>query len=182
MTVGGDWVLVAPREVHDLVLRCARVAGLDAGAADRVGRNVTAAEVQLGGAVEAFAAVLDDPHRILAEYGDGPDAMVSAEVAARAAGSGTATFGVPTPMAALASVIDDIGDRGLGVDGVPEGATAATVVDVLRVGGPAGSGADGAAVRAAREGLAVDRRAFDALILAAKSFLVAESILDGIED
>ena len=116
MTVGGDWVLVAPREVHDLVLRCARVAGLDAGAADRVGRNVTAAEVQLGGAVEAFAAVLDDPHRILAEYGDGPDAMVSAEVAARAAGSGTATFGVPTPMAALASVIDDIGDRGLGVD------------------------------------------------------------------
>ncbi len=182
MTVGGGPVLVAPREVYDLVLRCARVAGMDAGAADRVGRNVTFAEVELGGGVEAFAAVLHDPERMMAEYGDGPDVMVSAEVEARAEGYGTATFAVPTPMAALASVIADIGDRGLGVDGVPEGATAATVVDVLRVGGPAGSGADGAAARAAREGLAVDRRAFGALALAAKAFLVAESILDGIED
>ena len=182
MTVGGGRVLVAPREVQDLVFRCARVAGLDAGAADRVGRNVTAAEVQLGGAVEVFVAVLDDPNRMLVEYDDGPDAMVSAEVEARAAGYGMATFGVPTPMAALASVIADIGGRGLGVDGVPEGATAATVVDMLWVGGPVGSGTDGAAARAARDGLAVDRWAFDALTLAAEAFLVAESILDGIED
>ena len=182
MTDGLLQVVVAPREIHDLVFRCARVAGLDAGAADRAGRNVTAAEVHLGGAVEVFASVLGDPQRLVAEFGAGPDALVDAEVEARTNGSGVATFGVPTPLAALASVVADIGGRGLGVQGLPDGATAATTVDGLDVGG-ASTPADGAAsARAAREGLSVDQRAFDALVIAARSFLVAESILDGIED
>ncbi|HCW00673.1 MAG TPA: hypothetical protein DGK99_04615 [Acidimicrobiaceae bacterium] len=182
MTDGRPQVLVAPREIHDLVFRCARVAGLDAGAADRSGRNVTAAEVHLGGAVETFASVLGDPQRLAAEFGAGPDVLVEAEVEARATGSAVARFGVPTPLAALASVIADIGGRGLGVDGVKVGATAATTVDELEVTGPPPSSDGTAAARAARDGLAVDRVAFDALIAAARPFLVAESILDEIED
>ena len=182
MTDGRLQVLVAPREIHDLVFRCARVAGLDAGAADRAGRNVTAAEVHLGGAVETFASVLGDPQRLAAEFGAGPDVLVGAEVEARATGSGVARFGVPTPLAALASAVADIGGRGLGVDGIQAGATAATTVDGLQVTGSPSPSDGTAAARAARDGLAVDRVAVDALIAAARPFLVAESILDEIED
>ena len=182
MIDGRYQVLVAPREIHDLVSRCVRVVGLDAGAADRAGRNVTVAEVHLGGAVETFASVLGDPQRLVAEFGAGPDVLVEAELEARTTGSGVARFVVPTPLAALASVVADMGGRGLGVDGVEAGATAATTVNGLQIGGPPWPSDGTAAVRAARDGLVVDRVAFDALVIAARSFLVAESILDGIED
>jgi hypothetical protein len=179
---GDNQVLVAPREVHDLVFRCARIAGLDAGAADRAGRNVTYAEVHLGGAVTTFATVLTDPQRLVAEYGAGPDALVLAEVEARAKGIGSACFATGVPMAALASGIADIAGRGLGVDGVAVGATATTLVHALQVGGPAMPADDAAGVRAAREGLAVDWEAFGALTEASKAFLVSEATLDEIED
>ena len=179
---GGDQMLVAPREVHDLVFRCARIAGLDAGAADRAGRNVTYSEVHFGGAVATFASVLADPQRLLAEYGNGPDALVLAEVEARARGIGSAIFAIGVPLAALGSCIAEITSRGLSVEGVPIGATGTTLVDVLQVGGPAMPVDDTAGVRAAREGLVVDRAAFSALTEAAKAFLVSEAILDRIED
>ena len=182
MTAGGDQMLVAPREVHDLVFRCARIAGLDAGAAERAGRNVTYSEVHFGAAVATFASVLADPQRLEAEYGTGPDALVLAEVEARAKGIGSAVFATGVPLAALASGIADITGRGLGVDGVPAGATAATLVDTLQVGGPVIPADDAAGARAAREGLVVDRAAFGALAEAAKAFLVSEATLDGIED
>ncbi len=175
-------MLVAPREVHDLVFRCARTAGLDAGAAERAGRNVTYSEVHFGAAVATFASALEDPQRLKAEYGIGPDALLLAEVEARVKGVGSAVFATGVPLAALASGIADITSRGLGVDGVPTKATAATLVDALRVGGPASPHDDTAGARAAREGLLVDRAAFGVLTEAAKAFLVSEVTLDGIED
>jgi hypothetical protein len=138
--------------------------------------------VHLGGAVETFASVLGDPQRLVAEFGAGPDVLVEAEVEARATGSGVARFGAPIPLAALVSAVADIGGRGLGVDGVEAEATAATTVEGLQIAGPPSPSDGTAAARAARDGLAVDRAAFDALIAAARPFLVAESVLDGIED
>ena len=132
--------------------------------------------------METFSSVLGDPQRLAAEFGAGPDVLVEAEVEARATGSGVARFGVPTPLAALASAVADIGGRGLGVDGIQAGATAATTVDGLQVTGSPSPSDGTAAARAARDGLAVDRVAFDALIAAARPFLVSESILDEIED
>ncbi|MDG2428450.1 MAG: hypothetical protein P8M16_08490 [Acidimicrobiales bacterium] len=181
MKVTDHEVLVAPREVHDLVFRCARVAGLDVGAADRVGRNVTFAEVHLGEAVNCFVSVLNDSVRLLTEYDLGPDVLVSAEVEAKNAGSASVVFGVPTPLAALASVIADIEGRGIGVDGVPEGATGATVVERLQIGGPALPAGLANTTRAARDGLVMNSETFDALNVAAREFLVAESVLDEIE-
>ncbi|GIT00366.1 MAG: hypothetical protein CM1200mP26_20780 [Acidimicrobiales bacterium] len=176
-------MLVAPREVHDLVFRCARIAGLDAGAADRAGRNVTYS----GGALRWCSSHLclragGSTATALGEYGNGPDALVLAEVEARAKGIGSAVFASGVPLAALGSGIADITGRGLGVEGVPIGATGTTLVDVLQVGGPAMPVDDAAGSRAAREGLVVDRAAFSALTEAAKAYLVSETILDGIED
>ncbi len=182
MTGGGDQVLVAPREVHDLVFRCARVAGMGAGAADRAGRNVTRAEVHFGGGLAAFASALGDHRRLVAEYDAGPEALMAGEVAARTGGSGAVAFTVPTPLAALASGLADMAGRGVGVEGIPVGASAATTIDHLQVGGRAEPAGGDAAARAAREGLAVDRASFEVLVDAARAFLVAESILDGIED
>ena len=182
MTATGAQMLVAPREVHDLVFRCARIAGLDVGAADRASRNVTYSEVHFGAAVATFASELADPQRLESEYGTGPDALALAEVEARVKGIGSVVFGTGVPLAALASGIAEITGRGLGVGGVPAGATAATLVEALQVGGPAIPADDAAGDRAAREGLVVDRVAFSALTEAAKAFLVSEEILDEIED
>lgn len=182
MKITDHEVLVAPRELHDLVFRCARVAGLDVGAADRVGRNVTFAEVHLGKAVDCFVSVLNDPVRLLSEYDSSPDALVSAEVEAKIIGSVSVVFGVPTPLAALVSVIADIEGRGIKVDGVPEDATGATVVERLQVGGPVLPAGLSTRTRAARNGLIVTGQTFDVLNVAAKEFLVAESVLDEIED
>ena len=56
-------ILVAPREVHDLVYRCARIAGCDAGTADMIGRAVTFGEIHDHRAAEAFIE-LDGPAEI----------------------------------------------------------------------------------------------------------------------
>ena len=173
-------VLVAPREVHDLVFRCARVAGCDAGGADRAARNVTAAEVRFGGALPAVVAALASG-AFPSTWALAADVLVSAEVDARDHGSATATFDPPVPLAALAATVAEASARGVVVSGIPSDATGGLEIATLdlapgQVEAAAGSGTD-----AHRDGLQVDRGAFEALVEAAAAFLVAEETLDALE-
>jgi len=173
-------VLVAPREVHDLVFRCARVAGCDAGGADRAARNVTAAEVRFGGALPVVVDALASG-AFTSTWAMAADALVSAEVDARDHGSATATFDPPVPLAALAATVAEASARGVVVSGIPSDATGGLEIATLdlapgQVEPAAGSGTD-----AHRDGLPVDRGAFEALVEAAAAFLVAEEALDALE-
>ena len=173
-------VLVAPREVHDLVFRCARVAGCDAGDADRTARSVTAAEVRFGGVLPAVIDALTSG-AFTSTWAKAADALVSAEVDARDHGSATATFDPPVPLAALAATVAEASARGVVVSGIPSDATGGLEIATLdlapgQVEPAAGSGTD-----AHRDGLQVDRGAFEALVEAAAAFLVAEETLDALE-
>ena len=174
-------LLVAPREVHDLVLRCARVAGCSAGVADRLARNVTAAEVDLGAAIEVFVDAMEGGNLPESPLASAPDVLAGAEVAARSGASATATFDPPAPLAGLSASIDETEGRGVVICGVHGAATAGTMVSelVLSVGTAdpptVGPGA------AYRDGLRVAGEAFDRLVEEAKRFLVAEATLDAIE-
>jgi len=186
VTADGDPIgtaLVAPREVVDLVYRCARVAGLDAGSADRAARNVVAAEVGYGSAIGVFFQALGDSAVLEQAFVDGPDVLAIAEVEARISGSAKARLPAPTPVAALALAIDEIRGRGLGVSGIPEDADGRTTVDQLAVGGPTQlRTVDSVAhTAAAREGVRVNAIALADLTGFAHAFLVAEAILDAAE-
>jgi len=173
-------VLVAPREVHDLVFRCARVAGCDAGGADRTARNVTAAEVRFGGALPAVIDALASG--VLAStWAMAADALVSAEVDARDHGSATATFDPPVPLAALAATVAEASARGVVVSGIPSDATGGLEIATLDLAPGQMEPAAGSGTDAHRDGLQVDRGAFEALVEAAAAFLVAEETLDALE-
>jgi len=175
-----DTILVAPRELVDVVFRCGRVAGLDSGSADRVARNVTAAEVGYGGALEAFLDALGEPSRLVPEFVAGPDALAIAEVEARRSGSAEAVFSAPVPVAAVALDVDGVRGRGQGVSGIPDGADGSSTVGRLVVGGgPEPRAVDaGAHAAVARDGIRVDAEAFVGLSRFAHAFLVSEAVLD----
>ena len=173
-------VLVAPREVHDLVFRCARVAGCDAGGADRTARNVTVAEVQFGGALAAVADALNS-EAFTSTWAMAADALVSAEVNARHHGSATATFDPPVPLAALAAAVAEATARGVAVSGIPSDATGGSEIATLDLAPGQVEPAADPGTNAYRDGLPVDRGAFDALVEAAAAFLVAEEALDALE-
>ena len=178
-------ILVAPREVHDLVVRCARVGGCTAGVADRLALNVTTAEVQLGAAIEVLVGVMEGGHLADSPMASAPDVLAAAEVAARSEGAATAQFDRPVPLAGLAAAIRGAEASGAFVGGVPDAATAATSVTelVLEAGAavPRDTDPGAEATGAFRNGLEVDRAAFDRLVEVAGRFLVSEAILDGIE-
>ena len=174
-------VLVAPREVHDLVFRCARVAGCDAGGADRTARNVTAAEIRFGGALAVGVDALASG-AFTSTWAMAADALVAAEVDARDHGSATATFDPPVPLAALAATVAEASARGVVVSGIPSDATGGLELATLDLAPGQVEPAAGPVTDAHRDGLSVDRRAFAALVEVAAAFLVAEEALDALEN
>jgi len=174
-------VLVAPREVHDLVFRCARVAGCDAGGADRTARNVTAAEIRFGGALAVVVDALASG-AFTSTWAMAADALVAAEVDARDHGSATATFDPPVPLAALAATVAEASARCVVVSGIPSDATGGLELATLDLAPGQVEPAAGPGTDAHRDGLLVDRRAFDALVEVAAAFLVAEEALDALEN
>ena len=174
-------LVVAPREVYDLVLRCARVAGCSAGVADRLARNVTAAEVDLGAAIEVFVDAMEGGNLPESPLASAPDVLAGAEVAARSGASATATFDPPAPLAGLSASINETEGRGVVIRGVDGAATAGTMVSELLLSvGTADPPAVGLGA-AYRDGLRVAGPAFDQLVEEAKRFLVAETTLDALE-
>ena len=174
-------VLVAPREVHDLVFRCARVAGCDAGGADRTARNVTAAEIRFGGALAVVVDALASG-AFTSTWAMAADALVAAEVDARDHGSATATFDPPVPLAALAATVAEASARCVVASGIPSDATGGLELATLDLAPGQVEPAAGPGTDAHRDGLSVDRRAFDALVEVAAAFLVAEEALDALEN
>ena len=178
-------VTVAPREIHDLVYRASRVVGCDPGTAERIADNVTFAQIHHGAAVRAFCEALEAGDLPLSVWVTAPDAVLAAEVAARAGGIASARFDPGVPMAAIVGTLRQSLERGVaavGIDGRGRGDTTVGVVEMHR-----GSGEAVAASRARladarnnaqRLGVGVDRIWFSRLEAAAARFLVAEAALD----
>ena len=185
----GATVTVAPREIHDLVYRASRTAGCDPGTAERIAENVTFAEIHYGAAVRALCETLEAADLPTSAWATAPDALLSAEIAARSNGTASATFDPPAPLASIAASLQQSLERGVastGIDGRASGATTVGAVQLHFVGPQAGaaSGApiDGARSDAHRIGIGVDQPWFSRLEVAAAGFLVAEATLDEIDD
>lgn len=174
---------VAPREIFDLVYRCARVAGFEAGSAERAARNVTASEIVCGDAIKTFLRAMENKEEVRECFADGPDLLAAAEVAARQSGFAEVSLPRPIPLAALIQTIDEVRGRGLGVAGVPSGGSGSTAVESLEIGGPAQQRFmdDEKHGKACRHGVLVDEAVFTHLEKAAHLFLVSEEVLDAVD-
>ena len=178
-------VTVAPREIHDLAYRAARIAGCDPGTAERIAENVTFAEIHHSAAVRAFCEALEVLDLPLSGWVTAPDALLATEVAARTGGIASAKFDPGVPMAAIAGTLRQSLQRGgaaVGIDSRVRGDTTMEVVEMHRVNGEAAAASRAqladASNRAHRLGVEVDRTWFSRLEAAAAGFLVAEAALD----
>lgn len=182
----GKVVTVAPREIHDLVYRCSRVAGCDAGTAHRIAENITFGEIHYGRAVQAFTAALDDGGLPRSMVATAPDAVAAAEVEARTIGTATARFDPPVPFAAIAAAIWHAGSRGAILFALDPDTTGASAVAAVRLGvgmSDAATSAIPARTRDAhRDGVVLDRSFLSQLDQAAAGYLVAETTLDEVSD
>lgn len=178
-----ELVLVAPREVHDVVYRCARIAGCDPGTADMLGRAVTFGEVHDHQAARAFLD-LDGPEEI-ATVATALRQIAVAEARARQGGAEVElSFDppIPDPLTTLARF--ESANRGAEtVDlGHYEGRLSTLVLGPAAPIDTLARAHSDRQARFERTGLPVARDAFDELIVRSKGFLVAESILDELED
>ena len=174
-------VAVAPREIHDLVYRCCRVAGCDPGLADRVADNVMYAEVLIGGGVAAFVATAgaDEPNSAFAQAAD---RVESAEAGLRSGGDGRAEFDEPVPLAAIAGAIWHLLGRPMSCTPALSSDASALCAAVEIVDGKAEEAQlqplRDRVAGCMRNGVAVPTAAFEVLEVRATAFLVAEATLD----
>ncbi len=184
----GATVRVAPREIHDLVYRAARIAGCDPGTAERIAENVTYAEIHHGAAVRAFCEAIEALDLPASAWATAPDALLAAEVAARTGGRASAAFDSPVPLAAIAVTLRHCLERGvapIGIHGRDRGDLAVSAVEMRTVDqeveGAGGALVAGTGRDAHRLGVEVDRLLFSGLEAAAAGFLVAEATLDELD-
>ena len=185
----GATVRVAPREIQDLVYRASRIAGCDPGTAERIAENVTFTEIHHGAAVRAFCEAQEALDLPSSAWSTAPDALLAAEVAARATGRASATFDSPVPLAAIAGTLRQGLERGVapvGIDSRASGVVTVDVVELHAVDAQAGAASrvriDGARSDAHNLGIGIDRLWFSRLETAAAGFLVAEATLDEIDE
>ena len=184
----GATVTVAPREIHDYAYRASRVAGCDPGTAERIAENVTLAEIRHGAAVGAFCETIEALDLPTSAWATAPDALMAAEVAARAGGTASATFDPSVPLACIAATIQQSLERGVatvGIDGQARGDLMVTVVEMHTVDPESDTAVREQITEAHRDayrlGVGVDRLWLSRLEAAAAGFLVAEATLDEIE-
>ena len=183
----GATVRVAPREIHDLVYRVSRVAGCDPGTAERIAENVTFAEIHHGAAVSAFCEAIQALDLPASAWATAPDALLAAEVVARAGGRASAAFDSPVPLAAIAGTLRHCLERGvapIGIHGRDPGDLTVSAVEMRTVDqaeGASGTRVAGTGRDAHRLGVEIDRLLFSGLEAAADGFLVAEATLDELD-
>ena len=184
----GATVRVAPREIHDLVYRASRIAGCDPGTAERIAENVTFAEIHYGAAVRALCETLEAADLPTSAWATAPDALLSAEIAARSNGTASTTFDPPVPLASIAASLQQSLERGVapaGIDGRASGATTVGAIELHSVDPQAGAASrlriDEARSDAHRLGIGIDQLWFSRLEAAAAGFLVAETTLDDLD-
>ena len=181
----GTTVTVAPREIRDLAYMASRVAGCDAGTAERIADNVTVAEIHHTAAIGTFCDTLEAGGLPGSVWVTAPDAVLATELAARRGGSASATFESPVPLAAIAGTLQESLRRGVATAGIDDGARGDTTVGTIEL-----RRVDDEAAAARREriadarggahrlGIRVDGIGFSRLEDAAAAFLVAEATLD----
>ena len=62
-----EYILVAPREVHDLIQRASRVKGCEASVAERIASKITFCEVNYGGGIGSWLDLVADDESYLTE-------------------------------------------------------------------------------------------------------------------
>ncbi len=179
-------VVVAPREITDLVDRASRVFGCGVGAAVRVAADVCHCEIHHGAGVTAWLEMCD--RGVLAELAGAARALDGAAIDVAAGRSGRRQFAAPVPCVLLSRALAAWAQRGVVPVDWPTSVRGVDMVDSIElVAGPTPSAALLAAAgerrRAALEaGLAVDSAEWERLEAAAAGFLLAEAVLDAADE
>lgn len=186
MTSGGSEssVVVAPREIKDLVDRCCRVSGCTAGSAQRLALNVLHGEIHHGDAISTFLAALAAGPSEVGRLARAYEQVELAEVAARSQGAASAAFDRPVPLAAISQAVADARTRGVESASVAATMSAGTEIDAIEFVtatlGVASPEATARSSAAHRDGLTIPEDALRRLEAGARPFLVAEETLDSI--
>lgn len=166
-------VVVARRELIDLVERVLRVDGTDPGAARRIAAAVVDGE---SSGHEATRIVLDLVDRgAVGDLLESYDAIVDAELTARREGSARVEFGPPAPEALLIGPLAESAARGVARVTSSSVGGRVSAIDVMHrpdVSPPS-------APKPQHE-LPMASELFDDLTRRATAFLVAESVLDAL--
>lgn len=182
-------VVVAPREITDLVDRASRVAGCTADEAARIAADIAACEIDHGGALAAWL----DLHARGALRAAAAAALTveSAALDAAAGAAARVTFADAVPYALLARALDALARRGI-VPAEPlaavSGGDPVESIELVGRGSAdafvcADSGAADDRRRAALErGIDVDRTEYERLEAVAACSLVAEADLDAADE
>lgn len=185
-------VILAPREIKDLVYRCCRVQGVDPGTADRLADNVLHAQIHRGPVLEAFVAVLEPSHDVsesegadLTRLSIAADEVELAEAAVAAKGSATVTFEFAVPLLALSHSLWQAAERGtanVGVSATAHGVKQISGIEFVSEGldQPTQAAASERHLKAHQQGLPVAASSLGRLESLAARFLVAEATLDTI--
>jgi len=171
-------VALAPREVADLVYRCCRVAGVDAGAALRCAENVTHSEIHRGGGVESFLDAVAEHADSVRTFALAPDAVEVSEATRE-----PVTFAQPVALGALSASLWQAGLRGYTTVDLDDASVATQTISQLEFadGEIEGSRRAESSEReraALSHGLPLDGAHVQLLYTAASGFLVAERVVD----
>ena len=180
-------VIVAPRELHDLVYRSCRVAHCDAGTAEVIAENVTFSEIVHGSSVAAFCKVVDDLESQTPIWGLALDEISCADVETRLRGKSTAKFNHNVPLAAIALCLHQSATRGavaLELSMPDSGSRPISVVQMVsgRLRKSQTDFIERRLTDAHQLGVKLPLRDFRRLEQTAAPFLVSEPLLDAIEE
>ena len=180
---------LAPREIFDLVYRCCRVADIDAGNAERCGRNVTHAELHRQRGVEAFVHAASAGTSALTGFALAPTMVDAAIVDAAMAESAstTAVFTEPIALAAVSEALWQAALRGRVATTVDDTSSAVDMVESIEfeaseVTDDRRSAAAERDRRAMQDGVLVDTHLLNELAAKAATFLIAEHIIDAADE
>ena len=170
MTTG--LVLVAPREIVDVVARASQVLSCEASLASSLAQDITYCQVHHGNGVKAFLQLVTQ----------GPEVFVSTlkkaqelQVSDRYQFSWTN----PIPFALLARLLNERGNQGFIWEDQNAAATGTDLVPGLElVAGSNPSGTPNVIQQALAQGVALEKTTWVSLGEIARSFLTAEATLD----
>lgn len=175
-------VVVAPREIVDLVFRASRVRGCDASVAERVATSIAYCEGQYGGGLAAWAEIVSGP-RPLVEAAAASFTVDLAIVDTLRNQRGRVEWDPPIPAAFIAEAIADAQRRGLSWRDHPPRITGTTPIDAVEFVPATGADAPDPPAREQTvahlsNGIAINASLWTSISRQADAFLLSEAVLD----
>lgn len=179
-------VVVAPREITDLVNRASRVSGCTVGEAARIAADVAYCEVHHGGGIAAWLAMAH--HGELVEIAGAARELDGVALDVAAGRSGRLAWSEPIPCALLVRSLAAFARRGMvaaGWSADPGGVDRVGSIELVAGRPPSDEMLAAAESRWATSlagGMTVDRAEWDSLESAAARFMLAEALLDAADE